>query len=490
MLATLESGRVELEEVHRFPNQPVRLLDTLAWDLPRLFLEVRAAIAKAAERLRRDGAALDGIGVDAWGVDCALLDARGRLLANPVHYRDARTDGIIDRVAAYVPRERIFDATGVLFMQFNTLFQLAAELEADPRRFDAVSTMLFLPDLFHYLLTGRRVSERTIASTSQMWHAGRERWCAEVLEALGIPPRILPEVHPPGTIVGPLREDIARELGLDRPPPVIAGATHDTAAAVAAVPAADAPPAPGETWGYLSSGTWSLMGVELPQPLISREALAAGFTNEGGVGSSIRFLRIIMGLWLVQECRRDWEREGRSLDYAALADLAEREPPLCSIVVPDDPIFFQAGGMSGRIREFCRRSGQAPPESEGALVRCALESLALAYRDCAEALHRLTGKRIARLHIVGGGSKNRLLDQLTADALGVETLAGPAEATALGNALMQAVATGALSSIAELRRVVRDSTPAEAFAPRREHAREWERAYERYQELKRSRGTR
>ncbi len=493
MLVRLDGGRVTLEEIHRFPNRPVELLGTLYWDLPFLFAEVKQAIALAAQATRQRGERLASVGIDAWGVDCALLDRNGRLLANPVHYRDARTDAIMERVFARVPRERIFAATGLLFMQFNTLFQLAAELESDPRRFDAVGRVLFIPDLFHYLLTGVVRTEPTIASTSQMWDPRSGAWCESLVEEIGIPARVLPEVGPSGSVVGPLLESIARETGLDRPVPVIAGACHDTGAAVAAVPATGSAVESGAgerdgdppvTWGFLSSGTWSLMGIELDTPLINDDVLESNFTNEAGIDGRVRFLRIIMGLWLVQECRRHWEGEGRSYDYDELETIALEAAPLRSIVWPDDPVFFRAGEMPDRIATFCRETGQPVPETHGAMVRCALESLALAYADCAHRIAALTGKRIGRLHIVGGGSRNRLLDQLTADALGVEVVAGPTEATALGNGLMQAVAMGALDSLEALREAVAASTPTERFEPARERAESWCRAAGLFNELR------
>lgn len=483
MLGALAGGRLELEEVHRFPNQPVKLLDTLVWDLPRLFFEVKTALSKATERCREEKSSLDGVSVDTWGVDYGLLSKAGDLLGNPVHYRDPRTQGIMERVFRTAPRQAIFEETGIQFLQLNTLFQLAAEKERHPDRLEQAGRLLLMPDLFHYFLTGRAVSEETIASTSQLWNPRRRAWSQALLGALEIPPDLMPEVVPPGTVIGRLRHDLAAELGLEKPPAVIAGACHDTAAAVAAVPAL---PEEGgeEAWGYISSGTWSLMGVELQAPLINPQVLEENFTNEVGAGGTIRFLRNLMGLWLVQECRRHWEKTtGRPLDYEALTALAEKAPALRSLVVPDSAVFFPPGDMPGRIRDFCRSSGQPVPSDEGAIVRCALESLALGYRSTGGKIARLIGRPLGRLLIVGGGSRNRLLNQLTADALGIEVIAGPAEATAMGNALLQAVAIGNLDSLPAVRRTVRDSVETETFKPRPAFKPAWDTALKKFQEL-------
>ncbi len=480
MLAVLSGGEVALREVHRFPNEPVRLLDTLHWDVPRLFLEIRRAIARAAELCREEGGTLDGIGIDTWGVDYALLGPSGDLLAIPVHYRDSRLEGILERVLEHIPKRTIFEETGLQFIALNTLFQLAAERERTPHRLERASTLLMMPDLFVYFLTGRRVSERTVASTTQLWNARRNEWSSTLLKHMELTPSLMPEVLEPGTIVGTLHPELARELDVEPAPPVIATASHDTAAAIAAVPV---DPGSGDDWAYLSSGTWSLMGIERREAMITEEVLEENFTNEAGVGGTYRILRNLMGLWIVQESRRHWERRGESLTYEELTRLASGAEPLQSVIVPEDPLFYAPGDMPQRVREYCRRSGQPEPEGHGAMIRCILESLALSYRDNAARIARITGKPIRRLHIVGGGSRNEFLNQLTADALGVDVIAGPAEATALGNALMQAVATGALGSVAELRRVVHDSFGTESYRPADDSRKAWDRAAARFAEL-------
>jgi rhamnulokinase len=474
MLGTFDGRRLTLEEVHRFSNQPVALLSTLYWDFPRLFFEVKTAIAKAAARA---GGRLTSLGVDSWGVDYGLLGPGGELLSNPVHYRDARTEGAMEEVFRKVPREEVFRRTGIQFLKLNTLFQLHAEERSAPGTLARARRLLLIADLVNYFLTGRAVSEYTLATTTQLFDVQRGDWSRPLLAELGLPDQLLGPVVPPGSVVGPLCPEIASECGLAEPPLVVAPACHDTGSAVAAVPAG-----PGAGWGFLSSGTWSLMGIELEAPCLTGAALEGNFTNEGGVGGTIRFLRNIMGLWLVQESRRQWAREGRELDYQALTAMAESAPPLLGLIEPDHPAFFAPGDLPRRIREFCARTSQPVPDSPGAVVRSALESLALAYRHNAETIEAVTGRRIERLHIVGGGSRNRFLNRLAADALGRPVVAGPVEATAMGNALMQAVALGDLGGLPELREVVRASSETETFPP---GAREpWDRAYPKWLELR------
>ncbi len=473
MLATFDGERLKLEEIHRFPNEPVRLLDTLYWDFPRLFREVKTAVAIGAART---GGRLSALGVDSWGVDYGLLGHRGILLENPVHYRDSRTDGIMEEVFEKIPRREIFQESGIQFIQLNTIFQLFAHKKLDPGALARSQKFLPIADLVNYFLTGRMASEYTLATTTQLYDVQRGRWSKRLMEALEIPESIYPEVIPPGSVVGTLREDIASECGLERPPPVVAPACHDTGAAVAAVPAEGR-----DGWGYISSGTWSLMGIELPQPRVTDDALAGNFTNEGGVSGTIRFLKNIMGLWLVQESRRQWVREGRDLDYETLTALAEKSAPLRSLVQPDDSTFFSPGDMPARIREFCSRTSQPIPDSDGAVVRCALESLALIYRYTAEKIEAATGMRIERLHVVGGGSRNRLLNRFTASALGRPVVAGPVEATATGNALMQAMALGDIPHLEALRKVVRASYETEVFPCEKQGS--WNEAYERFKKL-------
>lgn len=444
---TWDGKGLALREVHRFRNGPVQTGAKLTTDAEGLWREVR-------EGFRTAGGAPAAIGVDTWGVDFGLLDAGGRLLGPPVHYRDQRTNGMMSRVFERVPKGEVFRTTGIQFMQINTLYQLYSMVESGDAGLRDATTLLLTPDLFHYWMTGEKVAEYTIASTTQMLHARERRWADGLLAALGIPGRLLPPLVPPGTPIGPMLAGVAREAGWFGEVPVIAVGSHDTASAVAAVPDLDAASA------YLSSGTWSLMGVEVPEPVINDLSLVLNFTNEGGVGQTIRLLKNIMGLWLVQECQRQWRH-----DWPALERLAATAAPFRSLVDPDSPEFLSPGDMPAAIRGFCRRTGQPEPADEGAVVRCCLESLALKYRIVFEDLERLTGRRLDVIRIVGGGCRNRLLNQFTADACGRPVVAGPVEATAMGNILVQAVATGHMRNLAEGRRAVAASAGREEFAP-------------------------
>jgi rhamnulokinase len=466
LLGRFDGERLTLGEVHRFPNGPVRMLDTLHWDAPRLFDEMKAALRKAAQ----GGASLDGVGIDTWGVDFGLVGRGDTLLGNPVHYRDARTNGMVEAATARVPRERIYEITGLQFLPFNTVYQLLAmRLARSPLR-DAAETLLMMPDLFAWLLTGRRASERTDASTTQLLDPRAGTWSDELCRALDLPRAILPELIEPGTEVGPVLPSVAEELGLAAGLPVIAPGTHDTASAVAAVPVragsagASGPP----DWCYLSSGTWSLLGVEVPAPVINAETLRANFTNEGGVAGTTRLLKNIMGLWLVQECRRTWARGGRGREwsYDELVAEAAAARPFAALVDPDDASFLAPGDMPARLAAFCRRTGQPAPGGEGAFVRCAMESLALKYRWAVDRLEAILGTTIRAVHVVGGGSRNALLCQFTADACARPVYAGPVEATAVGNVLMQMTARGKLGSLADARAVVARSFPVTTYEPR------------------------
>ncbi len=467
IIGRFDGRRLDLEVIHRFPNGPVRTLDTLHWDVLRLYQEMLTTLRRAAAG--PDG--IDALGVDTWGVDFALLGRDGTLLGNPRHYRDPHTETIMEMAFTRVSRPEIFRRTGLQFMRFNTLFQLLALQRDHSPLLDVAETLLFIPDLFHYFFTGIKVNEFTDASTSQLIDPSTRGWAHDLLQAFGLPGRLAGSIVPPGTVLGPLRSSVAADTGLTSVP-VVAPATHDTAAAVAAVPAQ------GDSWAYISSGTWSLMGVELPAPLINDAALQYNFTNEGGVGGTIRFLKNIMGLWLVQECRRAWEREGKTYNYDELARLAEAAPPGVSLVNPDAASFLLPSHMPVALADFCRRTGQPAPTEPGAVVRCALESLALKYRWVLERLEELTGRRLEVLHVVGGGSQNALLCQLTADACDRPVLAGPVEATAIGNVLVQAIGLGLLGSLAEAREVVRQSFTVHTFTPRQPER--WPELYQRF----------
>jgi rhamnulokinase len=467
VLGRFDGSRLSLEVIHRFPNGAVRTLDSLHWDALRLYTEMLQTLRLCAAKHDT----LDGVGVDTWGVDFALLGRGGVLLGNPRHYRDPHTEGIMEQAFARVPRAEIFRHTGIQFMRFNTLFQLLAMQRDRSPLLDVAETLLFMPDLFHYLFTGIKVNEFTDASTSQMLDPNTRNWSQELMRAFSLPSKILGTLIQPGTVLGPLRPSIVQETGINAVS-VIAPASHDTASAIVAVPAS------ARSWAYISSGTWSLMGVELKQPLVGDAALAANFTNEGGVGGTVRFLKNIMGLWLVQECRRAWERAGTTYTYDELMRQAETATPFASLVNPDDPSFILPANMPAALADFCRCHGQSAPASVGSTVRCALESLALCYRWVLERLEALTGQRAEVIHIVGGGSQNALLNQFTADACNRPVLAGPVEATAIGNVLVQALGVGVLGSLSDAREVVRRSFEVGIFTPRQPDA--WQAPYERF----------
>jgi rhamnulokinase len=418
------------------------------------------------------------IGVDTWGVDFGLLDRAGHLIGNPYHYRDSRTDGMVEQAFDIVPREEIFEQTGIQFMQLNSLFQLLAMARQKAPTLEIAETLLMMPDLFNYWFTGQKGCEYTDASTSQCFDMGRGGWASSLLEKLGLPAHIFPEIIQPGTELGPLLPGIAAEIGLEQKLAVIAPGSHDTASAVAGVPVAESDKG---SFAYISSGTWSLMGTETATPVINEKSLAYNFTNEGGVQQTIRLLKNIMGLWLVQECRRTWAQQGDELSYDDLTRMASAALPFSALVEPDDSTFLAPGDMPARLRDFCMRTGQPPPETQGAFVRCALESLALKYRWVVEKLEALTGRSITVIHIVGGGTKNRLLNQFTADATGRPVVTGPVEATAIGNILMQMLAVGQISSLSEGRELVRRSFSVETYQPQNEAA--WTEAYQRYLEI-------
>jgi rhamnulokinase len=467
VLGLFDGNRMRLQEVHRFSNGAVRTLDTLHWDVLRLHGEILNSLRKCAV----EHGGIDSVGVDTWGVDFGLLGRGGTLLGNPRHYRDPHTETILETAFARVPRLEIFRQTGIQFMRFNTLFQLLALQRDRSPLLDAAETLLFMPDLLHYWLTGSQGNEYTDASTSQMIEPTTRTWAQGLVRAFGLPDRILGSLVAPGTVLGPLRPAVATETGVS-PVPVIAPATHDTASAVAAVPAS------GASWAYISSGTWSLMGAELPAPLLNDQALLYNFTNEGGVAGSTRFLKNIMGLWLVQECRRTWERAGRSYSYEELTRLAGAAAPFVSVVNPDDARFLLPPSMPDALGDFCRRTNQPVPQEPGALVRCALESLALRYRWVLERLEELLGRRLDIIHVVGGGSQNALLCQFTADACNRPVHAGPAEATAIGNVLVQALGLGLISSLKEAREVVRQSFDVQVFIPQKPD--NWHEPYHRF----------
>lgn len=471
ILGTLADERLTLEEIHRFGNGPVKLPDGLHWDILRLWSEIKTALSVAAHK---PNVSLASIGVDTWGVDFGLLDEHGVLLGNPYHYRDSRTDGMVEAAFQRVPREEIFAATGIQFMQLNTLYQLLAMVAQQSPALKAAKTFLTIPDLLNYWLSGRAVSEFTITTTTQCFDPRRCAWAKPMLEALGIPAHIFPEVVQPGTVLGDLLPDVAEDTGCGCVP-VVAPACHDTGSAVAAVPADNA------DFAWISSGTWSIMGAEVSEPVVNAQTLKFNFTNEGGVAGTWRLSKNIAGLWLVQECRRTWTRAGEELSYAELTRLASGAKPFAAIIDPDQSEFLKPGDMPARIREYCARTGQPAPESRGAIVRAALEGLALKYRWVLERLEEIVGHRLDPIHIIGGGTKNRLLNQFTADAMGRRVITGPIEATASGNVVLQAVALGHLDSVAAGRRVIAQSFDLATYEPRDRSG--WDAAYQRLIEL-------
>ncbi len=481
-----ESGRVmaghwegqsmAIEEVHRFSNGPIEIAGTHRWDVLRLWNEIQKGLALSGKKF---GDAIRSVGVDAWGVDYALLSKSGELLGMPYCYRDSRTRGVMNRMFDRVPRDEIFAETGVQFMEINTLPQLWAANERNPEILAVADCFLTIPDFVNWCLAGVRVCEFTNATTTQCLNAQTRGWATGMIEKLGLPTRMFPEVVPPGTKLGRLRDEVAGMTGLANTS-VVAPATHDTGSAVVGVPAE----ATGTTkWAYISSGTWSLMGLEAQQANLSRRAMELNVTNEGGVDGCYRLLKNITGMWLLQQCRKAFEDRGSRFEYGDLVALAEKSESFRSLINPDAPAFLNPPDMPEAIRQFCLKTGQPAPESAGAFARCVLESLALKYAMVLGWLEELSGDRVEVIHIVGGGSRNDLLNQFTANACQRTVLAGPVEATTMGNLLMQARAVGEIGSLAELRRVVRQSAPVKRFEPEARSIASWSDAMERFRSL-------
>lgn len=475
VMAGLWNGaRMQLEEVHRFPNGGIPLGDSLRWDLLRLWGEIENGLAIATGRF---GGSIVSVGADTWGVDFVLLSKSGELLGQPRHYRDERIPHSAKRMLEFVPREEIWTASGIQYMPINTLPQLFAMREHNPELLEAADCFLMIPDFFHWCLCGAKSVEFTNATTTQFYHPTEKRWSDELLGKLNIPVSMLPSVVQPGTNLGDVSGSVARRAGVGRVK-TVAPATHDTGSAVVAVPTTRT----GQTgWAYLSSGTWSLLGLELAEPNLSRRAMELNVTNEGGVDGTYRLLKNIMGLWLVQQCRRAFEKAGGTTDYAELVRLAEVASAFRSIIDPDDPRFLSPPDMPAAIAEFCRESGQPVPETEAQFIRCALESLALKYAVVLGWLEEMAGCRVEVIHVVGGGARNALLNQFTANACRRAVLAGPTEATVLGNLLVQARADGELHSLEDIRRVSGASSNIVEFHPQEDSA--WANALERFERL-------
>lgn len=466
IIGSFDGEKITLKEVHRFTNDPVDLGGTLYWDVLRLFYEIKQGIVKA-----KIAGGFDSIGIDTWGVDFGLIDKNGRLLENPVHYRDKRTSGLVEESFKSVPRQKMYDITGIQFMELNTLFQLISLKKQRPEMLERADKMLFMPDLFAYFLTGKMCSEYSIASTSQLIDINTRTWSKELLDAFGIKESLFAPLTEPGTQLGNLSKEICEECGVESVP-VISVCGHDTQSAITAVPCESG------DFAFLSSGTWSLFGTELQKPIVNETSLKINITNEGGFGGTTGFLKNIIGLWLIQESRRQWQREGKDYSYADLEKLALSEEPFKCFIDPDAPEFVPQGNITERVREFCRKTGQYVPESVGEIMRCIYESLAMKYRMTFEKLCECTGKDYPVIHVIGGGTKDGLLCRMTASSCGKTVKAGPIEATVMGNVAVQLMSDGTIGSISEARKAVAASESLKTYEP--ENTDEWIKAYESF----------
>jgi len=471
ILGRLADGRITLEEIHRFPNGAIKIAGSLRWDLLRIFEELKAGLRKVAAR----GLPVESLSVDSWGVDYVLSGAGQPMLSPPYQYRDARADHTYAAAMKSPGPELIFAETGIQFMTINSLYQLLADLETSPALLHLADQFLTIADYFHYLFSGVAAIEESLASTTQLYNPKTRAWSQQLIKAFGFPTHLFPKIVPSGTRLGEILPEIVAETGL-KSTAVVATCSHDTNAAIASVPAS------GDDWAYLSSGTWSLIGVELPAPLINDTARSGDFSNEAGFGGTTCFLKTIVGLWILQEARRTWSIGGQDLEYHVLAQMAEETEPFRSLIHPDDSRFLKPNNMPAKIATYCRETGQPEPETPGQVTRCIYESLALLYRESLDGIESQTGRKISRLHIVGGGSQSRLLNQFAANATGRRVLAGPVEATSIGNLLIQAIACGHLGSLAELRRTVAASFPVEEYLP--DDRSEWEQAFARFRSLR------
>ncbi|HZJ83868.1 MAG TPA: rhamnulokinase [Clostridia bacterium] len=468
IIGQFDGQRLTLDEIHRFSNDPVQVKGHLYWDVLRLLWNMEQTFLKYSNEGRDD---LASVGIDTWGVDYGLLDKDGDLLGNPYHYRDERTEEIMGEAFSRMSKEDIFGRTGIAFQKFNSLYQLLAMAIEKPYILEETDTLLFMPDLLAYFLTGEKATEFTMASTSQLLDAKTGDWCHDLLKAMSIPQEIFTFIQQPGSFRGRILSDLGQKLGIGNIP-VTAVASHDTGSAVVAVPAIEG------NHAYLSSGTWSLMGVEVDKPIINEKTLEWNYTNEGGIDGTYRLLKNIMGLWIIQECKREWDRRGEVYSYGEIAEMASGAEPFKSFIHPDNDIFYSPGRMPQKIQEFCRDTGQKVPETKAEIIRCVIESLAMAYRWSMEKLEEITGNKLDTLHIVGGGTQNKLLNQLTANAIGRPVICGPTEATATGNLMVQAMALGEVANLRQARQVVKDSFPTEDYMPKDTHL--WDRAYEDY----------
>ncbi len=464
IIGCFDGDEITLEEVHRFSNDPVSVGGTVYWDVLRLFYEIKQGIIKA-----KIAGGFDSIGIDTWGVDFGLIDSEGKLMENPVHYRDARTVGLVDEAFKTMPKEKLYGITGIQFMELNTLFQLISLKKYRPWMLERADKMLFMPDLFGYMLTGKMCAEYSIASTSQLIDLDKRTWSKKILDAFGIKESIFAPLVQPGTVLGELSKEICEECGVD-PVPVISVCGHDTQSAITSVPCEDG------DFAFLSSGTWSLFGTELDKPIVNETSMNINITNEGGFDGSTGFLKNIIGLWLIQESRRQWKREGKEYSYDDLEKLALAAEPFKCFIDPDAPEFVPHGNIPERVREFCRKTGQYVPETVGEIMRCIYESLAMKYRLTFEKLRECTERDYPVIHVIGGGTKDGLLCQMTASSCDRTVKAGPIEATVMGNVAVQLMSDGSVENIGQARKIVADSSELKIFEPK--DTDKWAKAYE------------
>lgn len=466
ILGTYDGEKITLSEVHRFSNDPVDVRGTTYWDVLRLFHEIKQGIIQA-----KLAGGFDCIGIDTWGVDFGLLDEFGCLLENPIHYRDTRTKGLVEESFKFVPKDEFYKKTGIQFMELNTVFQLYSLRKYRPHILEKAHRLLFMPDLFAYMLTGEQHTEYSIATTSQLVDIETKDWATDVMDKLGIPSRLFAPIVPSGTVSGMLAEDVCEECGVPSVP-VIAVCGHDTQSAISAVPSTE------KDFAFLSSGTWSLFGTELDAPIVNEKSMNINVTNEGGFGYATGFLKNITGLWLIQESRRQWAREGTQYSYADLEQLALKAEPFRCFIDPDAPEFGVRGNLPQRVRAYCEKTGQYVPQTVGEVMRCIYESLAMKYRQTLEKISDCTEKTYNILHVIGGGTKDTLLCQMTANACGLPVKAGPIEATVLGNIAVQLIAKGAIRDIGEARRIIAHSETVRSYDP--QNAQSWKAAYEKF----------
>ncbi len=453
VLGRFDGEKIRLDEIHRFSNDPVAAGGTFYWDILRLFHEIKRGILKAKAL-----GGFDSVGIDTWGVDFGLFDKNGYLLENPVHYRDGRTAGMIRESEKYVSNSELYDRTGIQLMDFNTVFQLLSIKENRPELLDRTDKILFIPDIFTYFLTGEKVSEYTEASTSQLININTRSWDEHILNKINVPKGILPPIVEPCSKVGVLSASICGELGVN-PVPVIAVCEHDTASAIAAIPAET------DDFAFLSSGTWSLMGSEIKDPIVDDKAKDINITNEGGINHTITLLKNICGLWLIQESRRQLKREGKDISYKEMEDEARACPPGRCFIDPDAPEFAPMGDMIARVRDYCKKTGQYVPDTTGEVIRCIYDSLSRKYKKVLSDIESLTNKKYNAVHVVGGGVKDKLLCSLTAESCGVPVIAGPTEATVLGNVASQLIALGQIKDVKEARAVIKNGETPAIYAP-------------------------